>query len=423
MRGHELLLSWCDRFRDGCARLLCLGVSVSIISAWATETFTNPIIGNGADPWVVYQAGYYYLTFTTGSGVLIYRAPRLAGTNGIGHAPVVAAFYPPAPFNQNVWAPELHFIGGKAYVYYAADDGINADHRMFAAESDTAGPTFSFHAKGKVYDPASDRWAIDGTVLEATNGSLYFIWSGWPGPTNGLQNLYIAPMRDPLTISGPRVQLSAPDQPWESWIEEGPEVLQRNGRVFIVYAANLSWTDNECLGMLVNTDGNYLNPASWTKLPSPVLATFMGTNGAVYGPGHCGLTTSLDGTQDWIFYHAAKYSGAGWTRDIRMQSFSWTGNGYPDFGEPVPAGAPLPIPSGDSFTPARFNAIHPQTNGTVLLSISAPLPLMTNQWQLQVSGKVEQWSQLTNVPGLQFSLDFLDVSTATNRFYRVKSFR
>ncbi len=206
----------------------------------AVETFTNPVISDGADPWITYREGYYYLTYTTGSNVQIHRATRLTGTNGIGQAGVIAAFYPPAPFNQDIWAPELHFLRGKTYLYYAADDGNNADHRMFAAESDTTGPTFTFVAKGKVYDPTTDRWAIDGTVLEATNGSLYFIWSGWPGTQDGLQNLYIAPMTDPLTISGPRVLLATPDQPWESWIEEGPEVLQRDGVVFVVYAANLS---------------------------------------------------------------------------------------------------------------------------------------------------------------------------------------
>src|SRR5215469_3506520 len=106
--------------------LLCLAP----LLVRASQTFTNPIIGNGADPWVVYEAGYYYLTYTTGSSVAVYRATSLAGSNGLAHAAVATVFYPPAPFNQDVWAPELHFLGGKAYVYYAADDGNNANHRM-----------------------------------------------------------------------------------------------------------------------------------------------------------------------------------------------------------------------------------------------------------------------------------------------------
>ena len=97
--------------------------------------------------------------------------------------------------------------------------------------------------------------------------------------------------------------------------------------MFVVFSANESWTDSECLGMLVNTNGNYLNPASWTKQPNPIFQTVSNAAGAVYGPGGSAFAQSLDGTQDWIFYHAAQYSGAGWTRDIRMQGFAGRGTG------------------------------------------------------------------------------------------------
>jgi GH43 family beta-xylosidase len=276
---------------------------------------------------------------------------------------------------------------------------------------------------GKVCDNTTDCWAIDGTVLEATNGALYFIWSGWPGAVNVQQNLYIAPMSNPTTISGPRVLLSTPQLTWESNIQEGPEVLQRNGKVFLVYAANQSWTDNECLGMLVNSDGNYLNPASWTKMSQPVFQTISNVTGAVYGPGHCSFTQSLDGTEDWIFYHAAQYRSAGWTRNIRMQRFTWDENGCPNFGLPIPAGVVIADPSGDDFTPALVQSVTLQTNGRALVTAQAPLPLLTNQWTVQSSGDLKNWSSLTNVPGTQFSVTALDGSAAPNRYYRVKSSR
>ena len=44
----------------------------------------------------------------------------------------------------------------------------------------------------------------DGAVIQKDDGSLYFVWSGWPGTTDGQQNLYIAPMSNPYTISGER---------------------------------------------------------------------------------------------------------------------------------------------------------------------------------------------------------------------------
>jgi GH43 family beta-xylosidase len=394
-----------------------LGAAASLPGA----TFTNPIISDGQDPYITYKDGYYYLTCTTGWNVSVRRAARLAGTNGIGAVSLVSIFNPPTNNNAHVWAPELHFLQGKAYLYYAADNGTNENHRMFVAEQAT--PTSAFTYKGKIYDATTDRWAIDGTVLEATNGALYFIWSGWPGSVDGKQNLYIAPMSNPWTISGPRVRLSTPNLSWESWIQEGPEVLQRNGKVFVIYAANLSWTDDECLGMLVNTNGNYLNAASWTKLPLPVFQTISNATGAVYGPGHCSFTQSLNGTEDWLFYHAAQYRGAGWTRNIRMQRFTWDANGYPSFGQPVLAGVPIAIPSGDDFTPAVLQPLALQTNGRPLVTARAPLPLLTNRWTVEFSGNLKAWTPLTNVPGTQYLATVQDSATTSNHFYRVRSTR
>src|SRR5262249_28451163 len=158
----------------------------------------------------------------------------------------------------------------------------------------------------------------------------------------------------------------------------------------------------------VNTNGNYLDPAAWKKMPNPVFASLVSTSGSVYGPGHCSFTKSLDGTEDWIFYHAAKYSGAGWNRNIRMQAFSWSSNGYPNFGPPFPAGVPLAIPSGDAYTAPRFETVATQPDGTMNLRAIAPLPLETNQWRLESSGDLSHWLVLTNVPGLQFSVNVVD---------------
>ncbi|OAH09854.1 extracellular exo-alpha-(1-_5)-L-arabinofuranosidase precursor [Streptomyces jeddahensis] len=50
------------------------------------------------------------------------------------------------------------------------------------------------------------------------------------------------------------------------------------------------------------TGSDPLNPAAWTKKPSPV---FRRDDAAgVYGPGHNGFFTSPDGTENWIVYHA-----------------------------------------------------------------------------------------------------------------------
>lgn len=330
-----------------------------VVAAWAVpvrgdggadvDDFYNVVAPAGADPWVIRHGdGRYYATITTGWNVTLCRSETLSG---LGGAERKVIWTPPrdGPASKNLWAPEIHRIGSRWYVYYAADDGDNAHHRMYVLENDSEDPfegTFAF--KGKIADPVEDRWAIDGTVLQLGE-RLYFVWSGWEGDVDVRQDIYIAPMRNPWTLDGPRAAISRPTLPWEvrggpPGVNEGPQVLVRDDRVFIVYSASGSWTDHYCLGLLrASADDDLLSPASWTKHPRPV---FVGGNG-VFGPGHCSFVASPDGSEDWIVYHSARYQGSGWTRLLRAQRFGWSEDGLPDFGRPAPPDRPIPLPSGE----------------------------------------------------------------------------
>lgn len=318
------------------------------VAAEPRTTFTNPILTHGADPWVLHRGNAYHYCFSRDRQVWVGTSRRLEQIGAVAPVPVWTPG-PGHPWSRNLWAPELHFLRGRYYIYVAADDGDNARHRMFVLEGDSSDPQRPFQLRGKIHAP-DDHWAIDGTVLTLPGDRLYFLWSGWEGETNGQQNLYIAPMSDPLTISGPRVRISEPTRDWERhgrpWVNEGPQVLWHGDRFWVIYSASGSWTDDYCLGALEWSGGDVLRPESWVKRPAPVFAR----TETVFGPGHASFVTSPDGTEDWIVYHAAQFRGAGWKRDIRMQRFAWNADGSPDFGTPVATGVPLALPSG---TPAE----------------------------------------------------------------------
>jgi GH43 family beta-xylosidase len=309
-------------------------------------TFRNPIMDSGADPWMVYKDGFYYYTHTTGDNITLWKSDSMTDI-GSGMSKVVWTPPKTGPQSKSIWAPEIHWVDNRWYIYFAADDGLNENHRMYVLESageDAFGPYIN---KGKIAD-STDKWAIDGTLLQKENGELYFIWSGWEGDVNIRQNLYIAPMSNPYTISGSRVEISRPTLAWETigepHVNEGPVVLIRNGKIYLVYSASGSWTDDYCLGMLTaDLDSNPLLPSSWTKHEKPV---FCKTN-EVFGPGHNSFVTSPDGTEDWIIYHAARFQGSGWDRNVRMQKFTWNGDLTPHFGSPQAADVELARPSGE----------------------------------------------------------------------------
>ncbi len=201
----------------------------------------------------------------------------------------------------------------------------------------------AFQYLGKISDK-SDKWAIDGTVL-VFNQQLYFVWSGWEGDTNVQQNLYIAQMDNPTTISSARRRISAPNHEWEKrgavnglpTINEGPQVIQDSGKVFIVYSASGSWSDYYCLGMLELTGDNPLLPDAWIKHEQPV---FEGTD-CVISPGHPSFLKI--GTQDYIVYHHTRIKGGGWqNRQVKIQPFYWQ-NFKPVFGTPLQDGSLVKI--------------------------------------------------------------------------------
>ena len=309
-------------------------------------TFSNPL-GDGADPYVVQWNGMYYLVRSAGNAVWIDRSSTLENIhNSTPESDSVKVWTPPAgtDYSKQVWAPELHFLAGKWYIYVAASDGNNSTHRMQVLERNAADPFGAFVYKGKIA-AATDRWAIDGTAFE-WQGAMYFVWSGWPGSTDGQQNLYIAQMDTPWSLSTNRVLLSSPTYSWEQYglpINEGPEMLIHDGTLNIIYSASGYWRNEYALGRLTyNGTGSILSASSWTKASQPV---FQATS-LITGTGHASFTKSPDGTEDWIVYHAhANPTTFNEDRVIRIQPFTFNSNGTPNFGQPVPPGQLLDVPS------------------------------------------------------------------------------
>src|SRR5688572_17114344 len=215
----------------------------------ASATFTNPLLPSGADPFSFYKNGYYYYTHTTGNSIKLWKTKSIAN---LKNAEQKIIFTPPqgTAYSKEIWAPEIHFINGKWYAYFAADNGNNDNHRMYVLENASADPMQGeWVFKGKVADP-SDKWAIDGDVF-IHKKKLYMIWSGWEADKNGQQNIYIAKMKNPWTIEGKRVLISSPVFEWEKFgdlhdannpphvnVNEGPQLLRNGNRLFIVYSAS-----------------------------------------------------------------------------------------------------------------------------------------------------------------------------------------
>ena len=115
---------------------------------------------------------------------------------------------------------------------------------------------------------------------------------------------YGTSMKNGYTLETVQVLLTTPDYDWERhgfWVNEGPAVIQRNGKIFMTYSASDTGV-NYCMGMLTaDADSDLLDPRSWKKERYPVLAS--SEKAVVYGPGHNSFTIDEEGN-DILVYHA-----------------------------------------------------------------------------------------------------------------------
>lgn len=320
----------------------------------ANITFSNPV-WDGADPWMLKHRDDYISCFKVKNSIVVSKSKRMTirgEMKSIWSAPSTG-------WNRAcVWAPEIHFIDNRWYVYYAA--GASGPPFIFqrtgVLRSRTEDVFSDYEDLGMLFTgdkpdiPSSNIWAIDMTILEHEE-KLYAIWSGWiKNETTDAtrQHLYISEMKNPFTMKGRRVKISSPMESWETGgplnLNEGPEILKKDANVFIVYSCRESWLVDYRLGMLqlVDPEGDLMDPANWEK-KGPV---FTGNSG-VFGVGHCSFVKSPDNKEDWIVYHSKKNSTPGWERDVRMQPFTWNADGTPNFGSAVPAGKAMNLPSGE----------------------------------------------------------------------------
>ncbi|MFD5824153.1 family 43 glycosylhydrolase [Lentzea sp. NPDC060358] len=394
---------------------LRLAVLVLAVSAWipvpqASATpaarYTNPIAERRADPHVFkHTDGFYYFTATVPEydRIVLRRATTIQGLASAAET-VIWRKHSSGEMAAHIWAPEIHFINGKWYVYFAAGRSDDVWRiRMYVLESSSADPvTGSWTERGRITTPW-DTFSLDASTF-VHNNVRYLTWAQQEPGISTNSNVYLARMGStPWTITGSVTRLTVPALSWETRgykVAEGPTVLQRNGKIFLTYSA--SATDaNYCLGMLTApASADLLNPASWTKSPSPVFATNAATG--QYGPGHNSFTVSEDGTSDVMVYHDRNYRDISGdplndpNRRTRVQKVHYRSDGTPDFGIPVPDG-PTPVRLKTYAGPERF-VRHWEYRARVEANVS---PLADSQFKLVagLAGSGTTSFESTNFPG------------------------
>ena len=279
--------------------------------------YKNPFIEERADPFITRGAdGTCYFTASyPASGdelhgydrIILRKSDTVKGL-ACAEEKTVWQAHESGVMSRHIWAPEMHFIGGKWYIFFAAATSEDKwDIKPYVLRCQGENPYCEDWEEMGVVERTNDDelsfrcFSLDMTYFEH-NGKHYLIWA----QIEGNSSLFMAETYEdtPWKLKTKPILLSKPEYDWEKVVykvNEGASVLKTDEKIYVFFSASGTGAEY-CMGRLeADTDSDLMNPNSWTKLKYPVLQTSDLTGEA--GPGHNSFVTDENGDL-LLVYHA-----------------------------------------------------------------------------------------------------------------------
>lgn len=316
------------------------------------STFVNPLGDDGhPDPCIVYceSEKCYYGISTTGyplwgnDSLTIHRADNFGDMFTKSESKVVYKSNDEDDTYGYLWAPELHYIKEKWYIYTSCQNGPeDRIKHIIVLEAKTDSPFDGFKLCGHIN---RDVYAIDPSVyVDTVNDKLYLCCSP---VIDEIQAIAVQELKSPAEPVGEMVVIAKPELPWEfvqnPIVEGGYFIKSPNGRIFIVYSANGCWSDDYALGILEYKGGDFVSAESWEKYPNPIVVKSNGN----FGPGHATFFNSPDKSELWICHHCLETSNPElkpMKRRCHCQRVFFDKTGFPHIGDLLPCDFHYPVP-------------------------------------------------------------------------------
>jgi len=227
-----------------------------------------------------------------------------------------------APMTGCFWAPEIHMIDGSLSILFMPSYGEPTDMwsgraSIVQLRKDDAGhhldPTVPEHwtaARHVVRADGSALNHIQGISLDMTyfedSGTHYYAWQM-------LGSVFIATMdpADPARLTSEPVRIVAPEYAWDNVIAEGPNVLVRDGRLWMLYSGS-TVGDTYTTGLVTATAGegvDLTDPAAWTRLNYPIQKSGPFNGEMQLGTGHGMWSEDQDGNLLYVFHARTDHKG------------------------------------------------------------------------------------------------------------------
>ena len=285
------------------------------------QNYPNTFISQRADPYVMKGPdGFYYFTASypafynvdAGYDRIILRKSETVLGLATAEEHTIWKAHNKGVMSKHIWAPEIHFIGGKWYVFFAAGEQENVwNIRPFVIVCDGQDPiNDSWTELGKMQACEDDEhsfteFSLDMTCFE-NNGKHYVVWAEKLDDSS----LFMAEINEnePNKLISKPILLTKPEYDWEKIrfsVNEGPAVLKTDDKVYVFFSASGTGAEY-CMGKVyADRNADLMDKTSWSKDENAVLQTKDLTDQA--GPGHNSFVVDENGDL-LIVYHARPFS-------------------------------------------------------------------------------------------------------------------
>lgn len=312
-----------------------------------------------ADPCLLYEDGWFYITMTGSSKIALVKDRSLARLTTDEHPtqdnivynsaydPTVTDIYGPDATINGTWSPEIHYFSEEEF------PGMSGWYMFFSLRKKTVinGKLSSkdIHMvvlkskSGKVDGPyvspltgvesqtqpfltpdgeMVNEWCVGPSLLRIPSGKyrgVYLMWIEEVGRGEGLgkfyQKIMISRISSPWQLAGESGMITYPTQEWEFHgssqthprvVEGATAVYGDEGEIFLAYCGSGYWSDYG-LGQLTlrRENGDYADPLkteSWIKYEENPVFTSVGSP-HLRGAGHAFFLKDKEGKR-FFCYHA-----------------------------------------------------------------------------------------------------------------------
>lgn len=282
----------------------------------SVNDYKNPFITERADPYIVKGDSCYYFTASYpavndaehGYDRIILRKGETVASLADAQEKTLWKAHDEGTMARHIWAPEIHKILDKWYIFFAAGDKDNIwNIRPYVLRCEGTDPyNDKWEEIGKMQacdgdDTSFTSFSLDMTYFEH-KGKHYLIWAE-KLPDSSLFLSEINP-QEPWKLIKKPILLTKPEYDWETIrhrVNEGPAVLKHEDKLIVFFSASGTGAEY-CMGMVyTDIDSDPMQKESWTKQCSPVLST-EDLTGEV-GPGHNSFVKDEKGRL-LLVYHA-----------------------------------------------------------------------------------------------------------------------